>query len=191
MYCGLAPQYHVSVKNTWIRVHRWKIVWHLFIAVHLHDYMLAFLPTPTQSALVTIPEGADWSMLMTHGQWRFAHGSASRDQRLHGIPVLDQTDYIPERTSGKAIRKVDDTRLTVRSMVKAQNYAPTWNQHYYRVVISQLFSYEYIRITQQPTFESRLNLKCWVCILVQVPIYRRHRIGRDGHLDQSEAYDIS
>ena len=30
-----------------------------------------------------------------------------------------------------------------------------------------------------------------VCILVQVTIYRRLLIGRDGHLDQSEAYDIS
>ena len=28
-------------------------------------------------------------------------------------------------------------------------------------------------------------------ILVQVTIYRRLRIGRDGHLDQSEAHDIS
>ena len=28
-------------------------------------------------------------------------------------------------------------------------------------------------------------------ILVQVTIYRRLRIGRDGHLDQSEAYDLS
>ena len=28
-------------------------------------------------------------------------------------------------------------------------------------------------------------------ILVQVTIYRRIRIGRDGHLDQSEAYEIS
>ena len=28
-------------------------------------------------------------------------------------------------------------------------------------------------------------------ILVQVTIYRRLLIGRDGHLDQSEAYDIS
>ena len=28
-------------------------------------------------------------------------------------------------------------------------------------------------------------------ILIQVTIYRRLRIGRDGHLDQSEAYDIS
>ena len=28
-------------------------------------------------------------------------------------------------------------------------------------------------------------------ILVQVTIYRRLRIGRDDHLDQSEAYDIS
>ena len=28
-------------------------------------------------------------------------------------------------------------------------------------------------------------------ILVQVTIYRRLRIGRDGHLDQSEAYDVS
>ena len=27
--------------------------------------------------------------------------------------------------------------------------------------------------------------------LVQVAIYRRLRIGRDGNLDQSEAYDIS
>ena len=31
----------------------------------------------------------------------------------------------------------------------------------------------------------------WDGILVQVTIYRRLRIGRDGHLDQSEAYDIS
>ena len=29
------------------------------------------------------------------------------------------------------------------------------------------------------------------CILVQVTIYRRLRIGQDGHLDQSEAYGIS
>ena len=28
-------------------------------------------------------------------------------------------------------------------------------------------------------------------ILVQVTIYRRLRIGRDVHLDQSEAYDFS
>ena len=28
-------------------------------------------------------------------------------------------------------------------------------------------------------------------ILVHVTIYRRLLIGRDGHLDQSEAYDIS
>ena len=30
-----------------------------------------------------------------------------------------------------------------------------------------------------------------VRILVQVTIYRRLLIGRDGNLDQSEAYDIS
>ena len=28
-------------------------------------------------------------------------------------------------------------------------------------------------------------------ILVQVTTYRRHRIGRDGHLDQYDAHDIS
>ena len=28
-------------------------------------------------------------------------------------------------------------------------------------------------------------------ILVQVTIYHKHRIGQDGHLDQSDAYDIS
>ena len=31
----------------------------------------------------------------------------------------------------------------------------------------------------------------WGRILVQVTIYRRLLICRDGHLDQSEAYDIS
>ena len=31
----------------------------------------------------------------------------------------------------------------------------------------------------------------WAHILVQVTIYRRLRIGRDGHLDQFVAYDIS
>ena len=31
----------------------------------------------------------------------------------------------------------------------------------------------------------------WAYIIVQVTIYRRVLIGRDGHLDQSEAYDIS
>ena len=36
-----------------------------------------------------------------------------------------------------------------------------------------------------------LSLVAWGRILVQVTIYRRLLIGRDGHLDQSEAYDIS
>ena len=31
----------------------------------------------------------------------------------------------------------------------------------------------------------------WDCIIVQITIYRRLRIGRDGHLDQSETYDKS
>ena len=31
----------------------------------------------------------------------------------------------------------------------------------------------------------------WAYVIVQVTIYRRARIGRDGHLDQYEAYDIS
>ena len=31
----------------------------------------------------------------------------------------------------------------------------------------------------------------WAGILVQVTINRRLLIGRDGHLDQSEAYDLS
>ena len=38
---------------------------------------------------------------------------------------------------------------------------------------------------------SRSGLTAWSRILVQVTIYRRFLIGRDGHLDQSEAYDIS
>ena len=47
-----------------------------------------------------------------------------------------------------------------------------------------------------PTFQVRPKICIWppdyrVCILVQVTIYRRLLIGQDGHLDQSEAYDIS
>ena len=39
---------------------------------------------------------------------------------------------------------------------------------------------------------SRTTPRFWARrILVQVTIYRSFRIGRDGHLDQSEAYDIS
>ena len=38
---------------------------------------------------------------------------------------------------------------------------------------------------------SDTGLVAWVRILVQVTIYRRLLIGRDSHLDQSEAYDIS
>ena len=37
----------------------------------------------------------------------------------------------------------------------------------------------------------KLFISVWGRILVQVTIYRRLLIGRDGHLDQSEAYDIS
>ena len=35
------------------------------------------------------------------------------------------------------------------------------------------------------------TLDIWAGILVQVTINRRLLIGRDGHLDQSEAYDLS
>ena len=35
------------------------------------------------------------------------------------------------------------------------------------------------------------GLESWAGILVQVTINRRLLIGRDGHLDQSEAYDLS
>ena len=41
-----------------------------------------------------------------------------------------------------------------------------------------------------------LSVRVWCLgfrarILIQVTIYRRLMIGRDGYLDQSEAYDIS
>ena len=35
------------------------------------------------------------------------------------------------------------------------------------------------------------NLRSWDLNLVQITIYRRPLVGQDGHLDQSEAYDIS
>ena len=41
------------------------------------------------------------------------------------------------------------------------------------------------------TISSMHRNDCRARILVQVTIYRRRLIGRDGYLDQSEAYDIS
>ena len=41
------------------------------------------------------------------------------------------------------------------------------------------------------SFRILSGIGSWARILVQVTIYRRLLIGQDGHLDQSEAYDIS
>ena len=46
-------------------------------------------------------------------------------------------------------------------------------------------------ITPNYTDSNLWRLDARARILVQVTIYRRLLIGRDGHLDQSEAYDIS
>ena len=46
-------------------------------------------------------------------------------------------------------------------------------------------------IGQRQSWTAWQNLWFWARILVQVTIYCRLLIGRDGHLDQSEAYDIS
>ena len=43
----------------------------------------------------------------------------------------------------------------------------------------------------QMVMVSNMIIQIRARILVQVTIYRRLLIGRDGHLDQSEAYDIS
>ena len=53
----------------------------------------------------------------------------------------------------------------------------------YVVYMSQL-------ITQLLTDRCQCR-RSWAGILVQVTINRRLLIGRDGHLDQSEAYDLS
>ena len=47
------------------------------------------------------------------------------------------------------------------------------------------------RISARPSFFSPEGHGTWTRILVQVMIYHTLLIGRDGHLDQSEAYDIS
>ena len=57
-------------------------------------------------------------------------------------------------------------------------------------------SFEYLcygstAIRNISTFTVRGSTSDMVCILVQVTIYRRLRIGRDDQLDQCEAYDIS
>ena len=57
------------------------------------------------------------------------------------------------------------------------------------IVCKYLFRYCVILIELQIVFYSVNVTSCR--ILVQVTIYRRLLIGRDGHLDQSKAYDLS
>ena len=61
------------------------------------------------------------------------------------------------------------------------------------IVCKYLFRYCVILIELQIFFLLRVHsVNVTRCrILVQVTIYRRLLIGRDGHLDQSEAYDLS
>ena len=47
------------------------------------------------------------------------------------------------------------------------------------------------QVGENDTYLFYLRPNIWARILVQVTIYRRLLIGRDGHLDQSEVYDIS
>ena len=60
----------------------------------------------------------------------------------------------------------------------------------YRCVID-IFTSHYWLICHKKIYICTCNTHTWDRILVQVTIYRRLLIGRDGHLDQSEAYDIS
>ena len=57
----------------------------------------------------------------------------------------------------------------------------SWSRHN----SGRLFSVD----IEQPEYVTEL-MHVWARILVQVTIYRRLRIGRDDHLDQSEAYTI-
>ena len=65
-------------------------------------------------------------------------------------------------------------------------------------------SFSFAAMLMRPEYRDKIDLKYkkkiegivrylwdWARILVQVTIYRRLLIGRDGHLDQSEAYNIS
>ena len=49
----------------------------------------------------------------------------------------------------------------------------------------------HVLISQYYSLRKVMFIVFWSRILEQVTIYRRLQIGRDGHIDQSEAYDIS
>ena len=63
----------------------------------------------------------------------------------------------------------------------------------YEIKVNMFFIHQMVQFFQV----RKLFLDCWdnwwdrARILIQVTIYRRLLIGRDDHLDQSEAYDIS
>ena len=58
-----------------------------------------------------------------------------------------------------------------------------WNFLFWNITVSRN------RFCSDTSYPHQIN--SWVRILVQVTLYRRLLIGRDGHLDQSEVYDIS
>ena len=64
--------------------------------------------------------------------------------------------------------------------------------HFYAVFFQCLIQENnYVYITVVQCSHSIKLCTTWSRILVQGTIDRRLRIGRDGHLDQSEAYDLS
>ena len=79
--------------------------------------------------------------------------------------------------------------LPVTYIIVHQTYPPRYRVVTYRYIpiLSTLVNHA----TNTGMTLLPILLYPWARILVQVMIYRRLLIGRDGHLDQSEAYDIS
>ena len=64
-------------------------------------------------------------------------------------------------------------------------------QNEMKVIIPAVEFGLHIKGLDLPIYMTLIITILWARILVQVTIYRRLLIGRDGHLHQSKAYDIS
>ena len=85
--------------------------------------------------------------------------------------------------------------MPVARMRQAKQWPRLSSPNFYFLSLKILRNFGISDILARPpglaSFDFRPWLRAWARILVQVTIYRRLLIGRDGHLDQSEAYDIS
>ena len=106
--------------------------------------------------------------------------------RLPRIPLIPGSTFRVPEASSLIFICIKLCRAAGGEVLTSSTKFPKW--HFLLLCSSLVHGSEQV-ISITPLF-STTALQTRARILVQVTIYRRLLIGRDGHLDQSKAYDI-